>query len=356
MIDPLDLQGPGERIQTAVDAVLAGRCLLTGCSGRGPAMADRLDVALAGHGFEVQRLAFDHTPEHCAEMLNVASIADPGRLLQNPDLNRQVLKIDCSSSLWRDWAILVLQRLAAGAPPQCLRFWLVWPDEVKRPGAKALHAVEWGGCITPTDVRIYAADRFRSRPGPGPTNYWECLAAELAGPDLDLIDSMAALTTPLLEPTGWLRNCGATAHAAVQYDGLQRFESPIALAARSRSDAVAATELERRIWTAQARSLFCGMEASRPGVLAPFKSLLDASYRADPDVEVKTVPRDVEWAPAYKRLRGEHSIPDATKTLLRHARDVRNAIAHGEAVGAELLGSFLAATAITIKGRWASQA
>ncbi len=354
MIDPLDLHGPGERIQAAVDAARAGRCLLTSPSGRGPAMADRLDVALTGHGFFVQPLTGDHTFDHCAEMLNVGSISDPGRLLQNPDLNRQVLKIDCSTAPWREWAILVLQRLAAGAPPQCLRFWLVWPDELKRPGAKSLHSVDWSGCITPTDVRIYAADRFRNRQGPGPTNYWECLAVELAGPDLDLIDRLAALTTPLLDPIAWLRSCGAAAHVPVQYDGMQRFESPIALAARSTSDQVAAGELERRIWTAQARSLFCGMEASRPSVLGPYKAELDRSYRSDPDPEVCEIPRDVEWGPAFVRLRAEKSVPESTKSLLIHARAVRNAIAHGEAVDARLLGHFIGAAAISIKGRWAT--
>lgn len=351
-MDPLELHGPRQRIQEAVDAARAGRCLVTSPGGRGPAIADKLDVALAHHGYQLLQIGPQHTAEHCAELLSVNSISDPGRLLQNSNLNRQVLQIDCTSPFWRDWAILVLQRLVGGAPAQCLRFWLIWPDAVKRPGAKVLHPVDWTGCITPTDVRIYAADRFRNRTGPGPTNYWECLAADLAGPDLELIDRMAGLTAPLLDPIAWLQACGQSAHSTVAYGAVPRFESPITLAARSSSDPAAVDELNRRIWNAQVRSLFCGMEAERIPLLAPLKRQLDASYALIADPEVLAIPRDVEWSSAYGRLRGDRTVSDSTKTLLLHARDVRNSVAHGEAISPSLLALFLAAAAVTIKGRW----
>lgn len=352
MIDPLDLYGPGQRIQAGVDATRAGRCLVTSPTGRGPALAVKLETALAHHGYRVEPLGPQHTFEHCADLLNVATIADPSRLLQTPDLNRQVLQIDCSSSTWREWAIVVLQRLAGGAPAQCLRFWLIWPDSIKRPGAKVLHPVDWTGCITVTDVRIYAADRFRHRTGPGPTHYWECLATDLAGPDLDLIDRMAGLTSPLLDPIDWLKECGQTPHATIAFDVAPRFESPISLAMRATSDASAMDELHRRIWNAQARSLFCGMEAERIPLLAPLKRQLEASYASLTDPEVKAIPRDVEWSSAFGRLRGDRSVSDTTKTFLLHARDVRNAVAHGEAVNPSLLSLFLASAAVAIRGRW----
>lgn len=350
MIDPLDLHGPAQRIQAAAEAARAGKCVLTSSDGRGPELAERLDLALAHQGYRVLSLRPDHTPAHCADHLGVASIADPGRLLLNPDLNRQVIQIDCRSRTWRDWGILVLQRLAGGAPVECVRFWLVWPDAEKRPGARQIHALDWVGCITPSDSRIFAVDRFRDRPGPGSSRYWETLATELAGPDLELIDRMAGLKSPLLDPIAWLAQCPLPAHPVCMFDGLSRFESPIDLARRG--DARSRDELHRRIWNAQVKTLFPAMEAERPGFLASFKRTLDASYQSAPDPEVKRIPHDVEWGPAFVRLRGDRAITDATKSFLLHAKEVRNALAHGEAVGPTLLAEFLASASATLKGRW----
>lgn len=350
MIDPLDLQGPVDRIQGAVDQLRAGRCVLTSTEGRGPALTDRLDLALANQGYRILPLGVDHTYEQCADHLGVSSIADPARLLNNPSLNRLVLQLDCRSASWRDWSNLVLQRLAGGVPVECLRFWLIWPDSVRRPAPKILSALDWVGCVTPTDARIFAADRFRERQGPAASHYWETLAVELAGPDLDLIERLSAVAGPMLDPVGWLKGCTLTPHPTLPFDNQPKFESPITLAART--DGAAADELRRRIWSAQVKALFPALDAERGGVLAPFKRLLETSYKLRPDDDVAVIPRDVEWGPAFGRLFGDRSVPDSVKSFLMVARDVRNDIAHCEPVSPQRLQELLNAAAVTIKNRW----
>lgn len=357
MIDPLLLAGPSERVQQAIEAIRGGKVLISGEAVRTLQLIESVVSVLPSHGFDLIPLGADHTFDHAANALEVDSVSDPGRLLQAPRLNRTVLKIDCRSPRWRDWGKLFLTKLSSAHLSQSLKLWMVWPDAAPRPSHRSLAHLEWKGCLTPSDVRIFAADRFRGRQGPGPTHYWESLAAELAGPDLDLIERMAQSRSPLYDPIAWLLADTGVPAPAEAYDGMTAFESSLLLARRSGQDPRAAETLHRRIWSAQVRTLLVALEAERPGVLAPFKRELELSYKEKPAADheqVEVIPRDVEWGPAHSRLSRLPTVSAPVRQLLEAARKLRNHLAHGEAMGPAVLQDVVGVFAAVLKGRWAN--
>ena len=353
MIDVVDLAGPSQRIEAAAEALRAGQVVVSPNDERSRLLADKVDRAL--FGFDVVHLLPHHDSAHAAGVLDVDSIADPIRLLQNPHLNRFVLQVDCSADHWREWTRAMLQRVSNSKLSDSIRLWLVWPQDVPRPTARSIHTLEWNGCLTSADVRIYAADRFRSRQGPGPTNFWEVLAAELAGPDLDLIERMSALRKPIYDIVAWLLSSEAGAAApSVPFEG-GTFESSIALARRYSEDACARNLLNHRIWSAQVRTIFVGLESERIGLLNPYKQMLEHSYRTRPpqqDEVIEEIPRDVEWGPAHFRLHRNPRVSATIISLLDNARLARNCLAHAEPIEPVLLRNLLDSAASAMRGRW----
>lgn len=358
MIDPVQLSGPAQRIEQGIGNLRAGKVIISGESPRTAQLMDALESTLPNYGFEPVLLGAGHDFEFAASALEVDSASDPGRLLQAPRLNNIVLRVDCRAPAWMNWARSFLTKLSSTNLVQTLKLWLVWPDATPRPTHRLLASLDWKGCLSPGDVRIFAADRFRDRQGPGPTNYWECLAAEIGGPDLDLIERMAAASAPIYDPVRWLIEDSSPAVAPEPFDGTASFESSIMLARRAGQDPRAAEVLHRRIWSAQVRSLFVALEAERPGVLAPFKSQLELSYRQRPPSEyeaIESIPRDVEWGAAQFRLSREAAVPAPVRRLLDVAKRARNHLAHGEAMEASLMQELLDACGPALRGRWANR-
>lgn len=354
-VEPLSLAGPRQRVIAGVEALRSGKILISGEDSRTARLINATADELEGNGFDLVTMRSEHTFQHAANVLNVETVADPSRLLRSPHLNQTVLRIDCKATTWRDWGKLFLSKLVSAQLAQSLKLWLVWPDSVTRPNHRSLTSHDWNGCLTPSDARIFAADRFRDRPGPGPTQYWEALAVELAGPDLDLIERMAKVREPIYDPIQWLAAEGGAPAPNESYDGLAFFESSIQLARRAAQDQRAAETLNRRIWMAQVRALFVAMESERPSVLAPYKRELERSYQQNPakDYEqVEVIPRDVEWGSAHWRLWRDNSVPATIRQLLEVARDARNHLAHGEAMGADLMQNLLSVCGAVLKGRW----
>jgi hypothetical protein len=344
-------------VQQGVEALRGGKVVISGVNPRCNALCERMESGLRDHAFDVNIVGPEHQFSHAAEMLDVDSIADPGRLLSNPRLNRHVFQVDCRSKQWMDWGRAMLMKMASLNREQTVRLWLLWPEGERRPAAKIVHFIDWDGCITPSDARIYAADRFRNRQGPGPTQYWEILASELAGPDLDLIDRMAAeSTTNLFAVIDWLASLPRPAARSFEFGDVQStFVSSVELAHQAKDHHASRETLLNRIWSAQVKTLFVAIEVDRPRVLAPFRTQLEQSFLRNPpreEDEIKEVPRDVEWGVADWHLRNVATVPEVTRRLLAQARLLRNCLAHGEPLDGPSLQRFLSAANAALRGRW----
>ncbi len=260
MYDLMKLQGPSQAVLESAQRLLTGAVVMTRPDRYEASMSAGLTLAIKARGMEVITLGASEGFDFAKKALQVdpTTLMSPDRLMGISRLRNTVVRVNASAGIWRDWALALHRRMTARLADSTIKLWLHWDDQaVAPPVSKFVRELTWRDQLTPADVRIFAATQFIRSRGPGPTFYWEELATELAGPDLPLIERMAATAEQLIDPLTWLTADAGTPHPTVNFDD-REFVSPLTLARNM--NMVAKNELDQRIWSAQVRQIFPAIE------------------------------------------------------------------------------------------------
>ena len=356
MIDLMRLPGPRQAIVGAVSHAEQGGVLVTSTDPYQQTIDAALRSELTECGFKVVTMgpSLSLADAKAALGVDTMTLMSPDKLLACEGLDRVVLKIDPGSKMWTDLSLALLRRLGPKSGASAVKLWLTGYDSLPQGvAADKARVVTWRGHVSQADVRMFAADRFMNARGPGGTFYWEVLATELAGPDLLLIERMAADASGLLDPIQWLKRQEHDPHPTVLF-GDRPFVSPISLVRDPSQEA--RIELDARIWSAQMPVFFPALERERSRFLLPFKKQIE-EYILKSGIPAhrrpERIPEDVEYVEAHHALKDLPRIGDLSKAMVRVCWFMRNQLAHGDSIEPLVLQRFLDLAPSQFKGAWA---
>jgi hypothetical protein len=368
------LPGPSDFVGRASRALADAACVVvhfpehTG-KGFGPALraeceADWRELALDGDA--------DWTPaevilERFGVDLPFGAARDTDAVLRAPRLQgiTLMLELEGASRALADWTAFLkhyaekARNIDAWERPA---FCLVVTGRVASPlpqDAPGLEVLEWRGVVSSLDMALYVARRLRG----GGVSALErqvvvAIIARMADFDAGLADILCSLELPdLFEPyealraygrrRGWSEEVPADSWAcgmADQGDGAVRHHVA-ALALRQEHDAI-----RSRIWSGQVAVLFPELEERRRGLIRAHLVRLWVPFHTH-DGRTITDVRDLELGHILFQLRSRGvALDSAYMSGIQALVDVRNILAHFDAVPATLLRSSALRAALKPRG------